>query len=163
MRFPVLFLIAALATSAPAYWQEPVSRFGAIEIKDDEDRLKHRLLLNGKEIFLYEGESIEIADVLNGRGLDYLIVRTYSGGIACPVQVVIVEVYKSGAYKVTDEFGSCNEGGKARLVNGRVIMEMPSHIPHPELLSKKELRRRQNTKEVYTWYKGRLTKKIMPR
>ena len=164
MKSTLLFLMVALASSASAYGQQrSVSRFGVIEIKNDEDNLSHRLFLNGKEIFQYEGQSIEIVDVLNGRGLDYLIVGTYSGGIACPIQVVIIEVHKSGEHKVTEDFGSCNPPTKARVVNGRVIIDLPSYIPHPDLLSKKELRRRQRTKEVYTWYKGKLTRKIVPR
>ena len=163
MKSTLLFLVVALASSASVYKQEqPVSRFGVIEIRNDEDNLSHRLFLNGKEIFQYEGQSIEIVDVLNGRGLDYLIVGTNSGGIACPTQVVVIEVHKSGDYIVTEDFGSCNPPTKARVVNGRVIIDLPMYIPHPDLLSKKELNRRQRTKEVYTWYRGKLTKKIAP-
>jgi hypothetical protein len=100
MTFTVLFLIVALTPSTTVYAQQPpISRFGVIEIKKDEDRLKHRLLLNGKEIFQYEGQSIDIVDVLNGRGIDYLLVGAYSGGIACPMQVVIIEVHNPESTK----------------------------------------------------------------
>ena len=144
--------------------QQRVTRFGSIEIKDDEaDSQKHHLLLNAKEIFQYEGQSIEIVEVLAGRGKDYLIVAANSGGIACPTQFVIVEVYKSGQHKVTEEFGSCSDLTKARLINDRVVIEMPSYSAHPDLLSKKELRRRERTKEVYTWSNGKLTKKLVTR
>ena len=161
----ILFLIVTLVSFVSVSGQQqPVTRFGVIEIKEDEeDRLKHKLLLNGKDIFQYEGESIEIARVLNGSGRDYLIVGNYSGGIACPVQFIIVEVYKSGAHKVSDDFGACTEPSKVSLVNERVIIEMPLHIPHPDMLSKKELRRRERTKEVYTWSNGKLSKKLVPR
>lgn len=163
MKSAILFSMMALALSASAYGQHPpASRFGVIEIKDD-DQFSHRLLLNGKEIFQYEGLSIELFDVLKGRGLDYLIVKTNSGGIACPFQVVIIELYKSHEYKVCEEFGSCGEPSAARLINGRVIVETPMYPgAHPELLSKQEARRRERTKEVYTWYRGKLTKRVAP-
>src|SRR5262245_33968704 len=164
MKVTVLFCIIALTPCAVTYGQQqPVSRYGMVEIKDDDDRLKHRLLIDGKEVFQYEGESIQIVDVLKGTGVDYLVVGAYSGGIACPMQVVIVEVNKSGEHNVSKEFGACTEPTKTTLVNGRVTMQMPSHIPHPELLSKKELRTRQRTTEIYTWYKGKLTKKLLTR
>lgn len=165
MKSTILFLIVTLVSFVSVSGQQQrVSRFGVIEIKDDEeDRLKHKLLLNGKEIFQYEGQSIEIARVLNGSGRDYLVVGSYSGGIACPVQFNIVEVHKSGAYKVSEDFGACTEPSKVRLVNQRLIIEMPLNIPHPDLLSKKELRRRERTKEVYTWFNGKLSKRTLPR
>lgn len=161
----LLFLVVALAPFAlTAGQQQQISRFGVIEIKgDDEDSLKHQLLLNGKEIFQYEGQSMEIANLLKGRDRDFLVVGAYSGGIACPVQFVIVEVYKSGTHKVSEQFGGCTEPTKVRLIIDRVIIEMPAHIPHPDLLSKTELRRRQRTKEVYTWYKSKLTKRTVLR
>ena len=119
----------------PPGQQRGASRFGVIEIEDDEDdRLKHKLLLNGKEISQYEGESIEITRVLNGSGRDYLIVGNHSGGIACPVQFIIIEVYKSGGHNVREDFGACTEPFKVRLVNDRVIIEMPLHIPHLDRL-----------------------------
>ena len=163
MKSTILFLVALAAFAPSAGQQQQNSRFGVIEIKDDdEDRLKHQLLLNGKEIFQYEGQSIEIANVLKGKDRDFLIVGTYSGGIACPVQFVIVEIHKSGVHKVSEHFGSCTEPTKVRFID-RVIIEMPAHIAHPDLLSKNELRRRKQTKEVYTWHLGKLTKRIVSR
>jgi hypothetical protein len=163
MKSIILFLLVAVPFLSAAAQEQHVSRFGVIEIKDDEDNLKHRLLLNGKEVFQYEGQSIDIANVLKGTDRDYIIVASNSGGIACPVQFVIIEVSKSAQPKVSKDFGSCSETTNARLVNDRVIIETPSYAAHPELLSKKELKRRQRTKEVYTWYKGTLTKRIASR
>lgn len=162
MKLKILFFLLLLTLSVSAYGrQEPGSRFGALEIKDDESRLNHRLLLNGKTILQYEGQSIKVLRVLKGRGRDYAIVGTYSGGIACPVQVVIIEIYQGGRYRKSEEFGCCGDLIKARLVNGRVIVETPTYIPHPEMMSEKELRKSRTTKEVYTWYKGRLSEKTI--
>jgi len=54
-----------------------------------------------------------------------------------------------------EEFGSCSDLIKAKLVDGRVIIETPTYTPHPEYFSKKELRKRNSAKEVYTWSKGK--------
>src|SRR5262245_42617364 len=163
MRPTVLFLFLSLiSVGADAQQPSHSSRFGKLDIRDD-DTFNHRLLLNKKEVFKYEGLSIVILEVLKGAGLDYIIVQVSSGGIACPFQVVIVEVYKSGKHTVSEEFGSCNEPGVLRVVNGRVIVETDTYVAHPELLPKRELRRRERTKEVYTWYEGKLTKKTLPR
>jgi hypothetical protein len=151
MKSIILFLLIA-APFPFASGQEPyVSRFGVIQIKADE------------EVFQYEAQSIEIAKILKGTDRDYIIVAINSGGIACPIQLVIIELSKSAQPKVSKDFGSCTETTSARLVNDRVIIETPSYAAHPELLSKKELRRRERTKEVYTWYKGKLTKRIESR
>ena len=164
MKLKILFLMLFLTPSASAYVrQEPSSRFGALEIKSDEDRLNHRLLLNGKAILQYEGQSIEVLSVLRGSGRDYAIVATYSGGIACPAQVVIIELYKGERYRKSEEFGSCSDLINAKLIKGRVIVETPTYTPHPDVMSKKELRKRQATKEVYIWYRGRLSERTMLR
>lgn len=162
MKITILLFLLFLTLSVSADGrQEPSSRFGVLEIKDDESRLNHQLLLNGKTLLQYEGRSIEVVRVLKGRGRDYAIVATYSGGIACPAQVVIVEIYQGGRHRKSEEFGSCSDLIKAGLINGRVIIETPTYTPHPETLSKKELRKRLTTKEVYTWYRGRLSEKTI--
>lgn len=162
MKLTILFFLLFSTLSVSAYGQqEPGSRFGVLEIKDDESRLGHQLLLNGKVLLQYEGQSIEVLRVLKGRGRDYAIVATYSGGRACPAQVVLVEIYQGGRHRKSEEFGSCSDLIKARLINGRVIVETPTYTPHPEMLSKKELRKRLTTKEVYTWYRGRLSAKTI--
>lgn len=162
MKLIILLFLLLLTLSVSTYGQQGLSsRFGVLEIKDDESRLNHQLLLNNKTLLQYEGQSIEVLRVLKERGRDYAIVATYSGGIACPAQVVIVEIYQGGRYRKSEEFGSCSDLIKARLINGRVIVETPTYIPHPELLSEKELRKRLTTKEVYTWYRGSLSEKTI--
>lgn len=157
-----ILVIVIVVSFIPVSGQQNVSRFGAIEINNNDDG-RHKLLLNGKEIFQYEGQSIEIARVLPGSDRDYLVVGKYSGGIACPVQLVIVEIYKSGDHKISEEFGTCTDLFKARLVNDRVTVEMRQYTAHPDAFPKKELRDRNRTKVVYIWYKGKLSEKEMLR
>ena len=101
--------------------------------------------------------------MLRGSGRDYVIVTKYSGGIACPVVIVVVEVDKSGPLAISEEFGSCSDLIKAKLINGRVIIETPTYTPHPEYFSTRELRKRNSTTEVSTWYKGKLSVRTVPR
>ncbi len=139
------------------------SRFGGLDLKKaDEDSHQYRLLFNGKEILQLEGYPVDVLSVLRGADRDYVIVTKYSGGVACPVVVIVVELFKSGPLAISEEFGSCSDLIKAKVVKGRVIIEMPTYTPHPEYLSKKELRKRNSTKAVYTWHNGKLSKRTLP-
>jgi hypothetical protein len=160
MKSMIFFAILFFTLSTPVYGQQQLgSRFGALQVAQDENGRTHRLLYNGKAILQPERQSINVFSVLNGKGRDHVIVGIDSGGIACPTLVVIVELYRSGEHRISEEFGSCSDLIKAKLVGGRVIVEMPVYIPHPDLLSKRELKQRQGRKEVYTWYKGKLSKR----
>lgn len=166
MKLIILLSMTFLVLPASTYSQQLRSRFGALELKAKEESNEPRaywLLLNGKEILQFKGYPVEILSVLHGTGRDYVIVTKYSGGIACPVVVVVVELSKSGPLAVSEEFGSCSDLIKAKLVKGRVIIEMSTYTPHPEYFSKTELRERNSTNEVYTWYKGKLSMKTLRR
>ena len=141
-----------------------MSRFGKLMSKSDEtDRLKHRLLFNGNPILEYVGESLEIGETLRGNDRDFVIVVENSGGIACPSQIVIVELDKTGAVKTSEEFGTCLLPEVVRLVNDKVVIEMYPYYPHPELIPRKQLREAERTKEIFIWYQGQLSKKVVPR
>lgn len=164
MKLSIVISLIFLVLPASTYSQEQLaSRFGALDLKKaDEDSHQYRLLFDGKEILQLEGYPVEVLSVLHGADRDYAIVTKYSGGIACPVVVIIVELSKSGPPAISEEFGSCSDLIKTKLVKGRVIVEMPTYTPHPEYFSKKEQKQRNSTKEVYTWYKGKLSVKTLP-
>jgi hypothetical protein len=162
MKFCWFNLILILTLSVCAFGQEPVSRFGKLRIVVNEDT-KHKLLLNEKGLFYYEGHALEIFKVFNGKDRDYVIVVANSGGIACPAKVVIIELFKSGEPRQSEMFGSCSDEINARFINGKVIVETPMYAAHPEQLSKTELKRRESSKEVYIWFQSRLSKSIKPR
>jgi hypothetical protein len=152
------WLIApALAGQAPGQ-----SRFGELEVKNEENSLIHRLLLNGKEIYAYEGYSIEVAQVLRGKARDYVLVAAYSGGSACPAQYVILEIDgRLGLRNSSEEFGSCSDLPTARLASERVTVEMPLYAPHPDLRTQRKLRSLGQAKEVFTWYQGKLSSRTV--
>jgi hypothetical protein len=155
-----LFLILSTST----YSQKRLeSSFGVLDLKlVDDDSHQYRLLFNGKEILQLGGLSVELQSVLHGAGRDYIIVTKNSGGIACPVVIIVIELSKSGQFAISEEFGSCSDLIKAKLVKEQVIIEMPVYTPHPEYFSRKQLRKRNSTKEVYTWHKGKLSMRTLP-
>ena len=165
LRLTFLIPFLLLIPSVTAYGQEEtVSRFGKLMIKTDEtDHLKHRLLFKGNPILEYVGESLEIEETLQGSDRDFVIVVENSGGIACPSQIVIVELDKTGAVKTSEEFGACLPPEVVRLVNDKVVIEMYPYYPHPELIPRKQLREAERTKEIFIWYQGHLSKKSAPR
>jgi hypothetical protein len=164
MKFIGFTFVLFLALSTSAYSQEAqASRFGTLRVVDTEGNLKHQLFLDDKEVFHYEGQSIEILEVFKGKAKDYLVVAANSGGKACPVQLVIIELSSSGKSGQSKTFGSCSDEVKTSFLNGKVIVETPMYAPHPELLSKRELKRRENLKEVYTWFQGKVVKRLKPR
>jgi hypothetical protein len=163
LTFLIAFLLFIPFVSA--YGQEETNnRFGKLVIKTDEtDNLKHKLLFKGNQILEYMGESLKIEETLTGNDRDFVIVVENSGGIACPSQIVIVELDKTGVVKTSKEFGTCLPPEVVRLVNHRVVIEMFPYYPHPELIPRKQLREAERTKEIFIWYQGRLSKKVAPR
>src|SRR5215510_12545778 len=164
LRITFLIAVSLFIPFVSAYGQESaVSRFGKLNIKTEETgNVRHKLLFRGKRILGFDGHSMELKEVLKGNNRDFVIVVENSGGIACPSQVVIVELNKAGVVKTSEEFG-CVPPEKTRLVNDKVVIEINPYFPHPELVTKRELRRAERTIEVFTWDQGRLSKKIVPR
>jgi len=167
MKLTIIISTFFLILPASSFGQrQPASRFGALKLAEAEannSRRQYRLLFNGKEILQLEGYPVEILSVLRGSDRDYVILTKYSGGIACPVVIVVVEVDKSGPLATSEEFGSCSDLIKAKFINGWVIIETPTYTPHPEYFSTRELRKRNSTTEVFTWYKGKLFVRTVPR
>jgi hypothetical protein len=55
------------------------------------------------------------------------------------------------------EFGSCLQASKTRLYGNALVLEMRSHVPHPDLLTPQEIRKLRRTVEIYTVKQGRIT------
>ena len=76
---------------------------------------------------------------------------------------VIIELGEKETYKVSDEFGGCSDTIlEIKVEVDKITISTPVSIPHPELLSKRELYKRKHTKEVYTWYDGKLVMHLKP-
>ena len=71
---------------------------------------------------------------------------------------MIVEIAGPQRAKTSEAFSDCSSGGaKGRLAGDALIVEIPTYIPHPDLLDAKELRQREKAVEVYTWRAGKLS------
>jgi hypothetical protein len=124
------------------------------------DNLKFEITLNGRKIYEYEGENVEIQNIFQNGKKDLLVLEVSSGGSGCPYQFVIIEISGANSYIVSKEFGSCSDVTRSNMTRGRLILEMPSWCTHcPE----REQKKLSKTIEVYTWAAGKLTHTTRPR
>lgn len=115
---------------------------------------------NGKSLVSTEYDELGLWELFEGDDdRDYVIVRRASGGIACPYQFRVIEVGAKGFVRVSDEFGSCLDPKRTALYGNALVLDMPDYIPHPELLSAAEIRRRQQTTVIFTYRGGTVTRR----
>jgi hypothetical protein len=170
----VLTLLTFMTPSMPAHAQaQParptmeeddrlVTRHGPVVLEKSEEGApkQWRVRLNDRTLVETEDDELGLWELFEGDdGRDYVIMRRSSGGIACPYQFRVIEAGPKGAVRVSDEFGSCLDPQKTTLYGNTLVLEMRSHIPHPELLSAREIRERKQTVEIYTVRDGRITKR----
>ena len=136
---------------------EAETRFGKMIVAAKENDYHHKLYFNGKVISEYEGP-IRLYEVFGGDDRDYVVGADDSGGIACPLNPFIVEVYGKEKAEIFHEFGDCQGDATAKFVDGKVVLEIPPYFPHPDLIPEKELKKARKTMDVYTWQKGKLLK-----
>lgn len=135
--------------------KEATTRAGTLTIRKDGERGDALYLNEGK---ISEGYSQEIVKVLNGRNADFVLVASYSGGIACPATAIIMELHGPKKYRISEEFGSCSDIMAARLEGDGVVVEMPAFTGHPELLDEEGRKSLYGVKEIFAWKNGKLTK-----
>lgn len=161
----VLSMLSAVAIARPAAAADDTNavakpRFATLAVVDDEsDPFLHTLTLDGKEILRHEGAAIVIETVYSTKRLDLVLVALSSGGNACPVRFVIVQLEEKKPHLLSEVFGTCTDLVEPRLDKDALIIEMPNYANHPELWDEKELEEAISTKRVYTWSNGKLTEK----
>ncbi len=137
---------------------EAETRFGKMIVAAKENDYHHKLYFNGKEISDFGGP-IRLYEVFNGDDRDYVVGANDSGGIACPLNPFIIEVYSREKTELFQEFDDCRGDFTPRFIDGKVVLEIPPYFPHPDLIPEKELKKAMKTMDVYTWQKGKLLKK----
>jgi hypothetical protein len=158
----ILSLLLLMAAPGANQRLQTESRFGRIELRAGTEGFGRELLFRGKVIFECGGDSAEIYRVPHGVNRDHLIVAIHSGGIACPTRFVILDLERSGRHRRSPEFGSCSPVLTAWMRKDAVVAETPVYTPHPDLISAAELKRRNRTKVVYTWRRGKLSRRKAP-
>lgn len=170
MSFGVLLMSVTLATVGRAQAQQPAweeedrlaTRYGAVVLDKMEDAnpRRFRVTLNGKTLADTEFDELELWESFEGDDdQDYVIFKRDSGGIACPYQFRVAQVGPKGLVILTDEFGSCLDPKRTRLYGNALVLDMPAYVPHPDLLSAREVRQRQQTTDIYTVRNGKVTKR----
>ena len=125
---------------------------------DEANPPRWRITLHGQVLVETESDQLGLWESFEGDDdRDHVIVRRASGGIACPYQFRVIEARPGGRVRVSEEFGSCLDPKRTRLYGSALVLEMPRHIPHPELLSASEVRRGRQTTEIYTVRDGKVT------
>jgi hypothetical protein len=146
-------------------WSEDdrlATRQGAVVLEKaaEPDPPRWRITLNGKTLVETEDDQLGLWESFEGDDdRDHVIVRRASGGIACPYRFRVIEARPGGRVRVSEEFGSCLDPRRTRLYGAALVLDMPSHIPHPELLTPGEIRRRRQTTEIYTVRDGKVTRR----
>jgi hypothetical protein len=144
-------------------WSEDdrlVTRQGAVilEKADEANPPRWRITFNGKVLVETESDELGLWEHFEGDDdRDHVIIRRASGGIACPYQFRVIQARPGGRVLLSEEFGSCLDPSRTRLYGQALVLDMPSHIPHPELLSATEVCRRRQTTEIYTVRDGKVT------
>lgn len=136
------------------------TRYGAVILEKSEDAslARWRIRLDERTLVETEDDKLGLWELFEGDGgFDYVIIRRDSGGIACPYQFRVIELDSSGKVSLSDEFGSCLDPKRTRLYGGALVLDMSAYVPHPELLSASDLRRRRQTTEIYTVTHGKIT------
>jgi len=83
------------------------TRYGEVTIiKTEETGYSYKLLMNGKEVSAFEGESITIEGNYSIGTYDNVLISVGSGGSACPMELYILQVEPKAAYKLSASFGT---------------------------------------------------------
>jgi hypothetical protein len=142
------------------------TRFGKFEIKQEAGK-EMRLTFNGRVIHEWTDEDENRPYIVSAEkpipygAKDYVLFFQNSGGIACPGTFLLYEVSASSV-KEGPDFGTCSDLLQVRVKDGKLIVDMPVYIPHPEFLDKKELGERENTKMVYVWDGQKIAEGFFP-
>jgi hypothetical protein len=162
-----LLLLASFASQQspqPAIaWEEDdrlATRYGAVVLeKSDEERPNHwRVTLNGRVLAETEDDELGLWESFEGDDdHDYVIFRRSTGGIACPYYFRVVETGPKGLVILSEEFGSCLDPKRTALYGSSLVLDMSAYIPHPDLLTPAEIRRRQQTTQIFTVRGGKVT------
>jgi hypothetical protein len=137
------------------------TRYGELSLKTNDDG-DFKLSIDKKEIATYNGYSISIQEKFQIGTNDIFLVALNSGGMACPMDLYVVQIGNASNYKVSERFGTCSDAYKASVTKDSLIVKMPSYFNpmHTDDLSDEEKKEIDQAKgSVYTWFDSRITEK----
>jgi hypothetical protein len=135
------------------------TRYGELSLQTTEDG-DFKLSVNEKQIGTYGGYSVSIQEKFQIGTNDVFLVAVNSGGMACPMDLYIVQVGKDSSSKVSERFGTCTDSYKANVSKDSLIVRMPSYFNpmHLNDLSEDEKKEIDQQKgSIYTWFDSKIT------
>jgi hypothetical protein len=135
------------------------TRYGELSLQTTEEG-DFKLTINKKELATYTGYSISIQEKFQIGTSDIFLVAVNSGGMACPMDLYVVQIDDASSYKVSERFGTCTDSYKANVSKDSLIVKMPSYFNpmHLDDLSEDEKREIDQAKgSVYTWFNSKIT------
>jgi hypothetical protein len=137
------------------------TRYGELSVKTT-DQGDFQLSVNQEQIATMSGYSISIQEKFQIGMNDIFLVAVNSGGMACPMDLYIIQIDRVSSYKVSERFGTCTDYYKASVNKDSLIVKMPSYFNpmHLEDLNENERREINERKgSVYTWFNSKITEK----
>ena len=135
------------------------TKLGVLSIGRGKLTDRDGLYLDGKKIF--NGDDSADFRTLSGPlaigEREVVLGSLNSGGIACPSEFVVVELRSTPS--VSTPFGTCSNRVQTRVIGDSLEIRMPTPTPHPDLISKRELKHRESMETVYRWSNGVVVEK----
>ena len=139
-----------------------VTRYGPVLLvrRGDGADAGWNVTLHGRVLIESETDELGLWELFEGDDdRDYVITMRSSGRIACPYQFRVIEAGTRGFVHVSEEFGSCLEPKRIRLHGNALVLDMPMHTPHPDLLTPAQVRKNERTTVIYTVRSGKVTRR----
>src|SRR5262245_16577423 len=117
--------------SCASYNEECVAsiktRYGELSL-ETTDQGDFKLSVNKEQIATLSGYSISIQEKFEIGINDIFLLAVNSGGMACPMDLYIIQVGNASSYKVSERFGTCTDYYKAYVSKDCLIVKMPSYF-----------------------------------
>ena len=135
------------------------TRYGEV-LFTTTDEGDFRLSVNQKHDRTFQGYSVTLQGVYALSKSDNVLVALNSGGMACPMELYIVQIRVDSTHAVSRSFGTCTDYYKAYVDKDALLVRMPAYFNpmHFKDLSKKERKEVEQRKgTVFRWSNSRLT------
>ena len=135
------------------------TKLGLLTVEKDQKKDAEAVFLNKKKVLDLDeySSSLWLSGPIKLGDKELFFVFQNSGGIPCPRTYVVLEI--KDPVGVSNTFGSCGETYTIKVVGNTLEIIMPTYVPHPDLLSKSELKRRLKSSEVFVWFNGEVTER----
>jgi hypothetical protein len=123
---------------------------------------KFDVLVNTKRIATLEGYSVSIEEQFSVKENDIFLLAVNSGGMACPMELYIIQVANAADAVISPSFGTCSDYYLAQIEDGALVVKMPSYFNpmHLKDLNESELKAVESRKgTVFRWLNSRLSEK----